>query len=59
MLLWLVNGVDVLAVLTLPVSIGIATGTALQWHLVPIQLALSALGCALLLRWTPKRSAKP
>ncbi|TYB39243.1 hypothetical protein FXF50_08345 [Micromonospora sp. AP08] len=59
MLLWLVNGLDVLAVLTLPVSIGIATGTALEWHLVPIQLALSALGCVLLIRWTPTRSIKP
>ncbi|MER7889304.1 DUF6297 family protein [Micromonospora sp. NPDC094482] len=53
MLLWLANGVDVVAVLTLPVSIGLATvhaPEALGWNWVLAQAAASAAGCLLLLR---------
>ncbi|SCG18809.1 hypothetical protein GA0070610_5160 [Micromonospora echinofusca] len=53
MLLWLLNGIDVLAVLTLPVSAGLVTlqaPEALGWHWLLAQAVVSALGCALLVR---------
>ncbi|WP_027659874.1 DUF6297 family protein [Salinispora fenicalii] len=53
MLLWLLNGVDVLAVLTLPVSVGLVLVPApevLGWPWLFAQAASSALGCALLVR---------
>ncbi|WP_201753728.1 DUF6297 family protein [Micromonospora rubida] len=52
MLLWLANGVDVLAILTLPVSVGLITARApdvLGWPWVLAQAASSALGCLILL----------
>jgi hypothetical protein len=51
MLLWLLNGIDVLAVLTLPVSAGLVmlqTPEVLGWHWLLAQAVSSALGCALL-----------
>ncbi|TDC60918.1 hypothetical protein E1258_13155 [Micromonospora sp. KC207] len=51
MLLWLANGVDVLAVLTLPISIGLALTSApevLGLHSIGYQIAASVLGCTLL-----------
>lgn len=53
MLLWLLNGIDVLAVLTLPVSASLVmlqAPEALGWHWLLAQAASSALGCALLVR---------
>ncbi|WP_018217605.1 DUF6297 family protein [Salinispora vitiensis] len=53
MLLWLVNGVDVVAVLTLPVSVGLVLLPApevLGWPWLLAQAASSVLGCALLVR---------
>ncbi|WP_431875441.1 DUF6297 family protein [Micromonospora marina] len=53
MLLWLLNGIDVLAVLTLPVSVGLVTvqaHEALGWHWLLAQAVSSAVGCALLVR---------
>lgn len=53
MLLWLLNGVDVLAVLTLPVSIGLVLLPApavLGWPWLLAQAVSSVLGCALLVR---------
>lgn len=53
MLLWLLNGVDVLAVLTLPVSVGLVMLPApdvLGWPWLFAQAASSALGCAWLVR---------
>ncbi|WP_025619573.1 DUF6297 family protein [Salinispora cortesiana] len=53
MLLWLLNGVDVLAVLTLPVSVGLVMVPApevLGWPWLLAQAVSSALGYALLVR---------
>ncbi|MEU9507329.1 DUF6297 family protein [Micromonospora sp. NPDC048170] len=53
MLLWLLNGIDILAVLTLPVSAGLVmlqAPEALGWHWLLAQAVSSALGCALLVR---------
>lgn len=53
MLLWLLNGIHVLAVLTLPVSAGLVmlpAPEALGWHWLLAQAVMSALGCALLVR---------
>ncbi|MEH1017888.1 DUF6297 family protein [Micromonospora sp. CPCC 206060] len=53
MLLWLLNGIDVLAVLTVPVSAGLVmlpAPEALGWHWLLAQALSSALGCALLVR---------
>ncbi|WP_245736942.1 DUF6297 family protein [Micromonospora pattaloongensis] len=44
MLLWLVNGIDVLAVLTLPVMVAVTSSRELAWHAVLAQAAVSALG---------------
>ncbi|WP_249999611.1 DUF6297 family protein [Actinoplanes sp. M2I2] len=53
MLLWLLNGIDVLAVLTLPVSAGLVMLRApesLGWHWLLAQAISSALGYVLLVR---------
>ena len=53
MLLWLLNGIDVLAVLTLPVSASLVMLRAPEapgWHWLLAQALSSALGCALLVR---------
>ncbi|WP_018909324.1 DUF6297 family protein [Salinispora arenicola] len=53
MLLWLLNGIDVLAVLTLPISVGLVLLPApevLGWHWLLAQAVSSALGYALLVR---------
>nr|WP_173167203.1 DUF6297 family protein [Phytohabitans suffuscus] len=54
-LLWLLNGLDVLAVLSLPLSVGLAshgTGEALSWTWVALQGFASAAGCAVMVRWS-------
>lgn len=61
MLLWLTNGVGVLAVLTLPISIGLASARvpdSLEWHWVPAQTAASILGCILLVRRSAAETCK-
>jgi hypothetical protein len=61
MLLWLTNGVDVLVLLTLPVSIGLATGAVpgtLGWQAILYQAAASALGCVLLIRWSARAAGE-
>lgn len=53
MLLWLLNGIDVLAVLTVPVSAGLVmlqAPEALGWYWLLAQALSSVLGCALLVR---------
>lgn len=57
MLLWLLNGIDVLAVLTLPVSVGLVMLPApevLGWPWLLAQVVSSALGCALLVRFSAR-----
>lgn len=58
MLLWLLNGLDVLAVLSLPLSVGLAShgeGEVLSWAWVALQAFTSAAGCALMVRWSKTR----
>ncbi|MFF5069961.1 DUF6297 family protein [Micromonospora olivasterospora] len=55
MLLWLVNGVDVLAVLALPAVIGLTSGSVLGWHTVAAQAGASALGVVVLALATGRR----
>lgn len=58
MLLWLLNGLDVLTVLSLPLSVGLAshrTGEVLSWAWVVLQAFVSAAGCALMVRWSKTR----
>ncbi|MGC4804867.1 DUF6297 family protein [Micromonospora sp. DT233] len=60
-LLWLVNGIDVLAVLTLPVSIGLLTARApevLGWPWVLAQAASSLLGCLILIKRSATTTSK-
>ncbi|TDC38375.1 hypothetical protein E1211_07365 [Micromonospora sp. 15K316] len=52
LLLWLVNGLDVVAVLALPMVIALVTARApeqLSWSSVLVQAALSVAGCLVLL----------
>ncbi|TYC07164.1 hypothetical protein FXF53_00720 [Micromonospora sp. WP24] len=52
LLLWLVNGVDVVAVLALPLVIALVTSRApeqLSWSSVAVQAVLSVAGCLVLL----------
>jgi len=58
MLLWLTNGVDVLVLLTLPVSIGLFATSALGWSGVLLQLAASGAGAALLLRFSATHAGR-
>lgn len=61
MLLWLANGVDVLALLTLPISIALVLNPApevLSPQIIGYQAAASALGCALLITWSSRAAGR-
>jgi len=58
MLLWLTNGVGVLALLTLPVSVGLIATPTLGGGVVLFQGAASAAGAVLLVRFSARHAGR-